>query len=156
MDAVPVVQGGLMYVGYAGLAAAASNAGNLRIITALIFKPEEFRQEIQKCRRLTNKHFALNITLLPYLAPPNYRTYTRVVIEEGITAVETAGNNPVIRALKNAGIIVIHKLTTIWHAESTVRLGAAFLSIDGSEYGGHVGESNITNFILLSRAYQKL
>jgi NAD(P)H-dependent flavin oxidoreductase YrpB (nitropropane dioxygenase family) len=100
----------------------------------------------------------VNITLLPALVPPDYAGYTRVVIEEGVKIVETAGNSPgpVIKALKSAGIIVLHKCTTIRHAKSAVKLGVDFLSIDGFECAGHVGESDITNFILLSRARQDL
>ena len=107
---------------------------------------------------MTKKPFAVNLTLLPSLVPPDYGAYTRVVIEEGIKIVETAGNSPgpIIRELKKAGIIVLHKCTTIRHAQSAVKLGVDFLSIDGFECAGHVGESDITNFILLSRARQSL
>ncbi|KIH94197.1 hypothetical protein SPBR_05969 [Sporothrix brasiliensis 5110] len=156
---VPVVQGGMMHVGYAELASAVSNAGGLGIITALIFKtPEELRDEIRRCRTMTNKPFGVNITLLPSLAPPNYAAYAQTVIDEGIKVVETAGNSPgpVIAMLKKAGIIILHKCTTIRHALSAVKLGVDFLSIDGFECAGHVGESDITNFILLSRARQTL
>lgn len=156
---VPVVQGGMMHVGYASLASAVSNAGGLGIITALIFPtPEELRQEIRKCRTLTQSPFGVNLTLLPSMVPPDYPAYVRVVVEEGIKVVETAGNSPgpVIAALKKAGIIVLHKCTTIRHAESAIKMGVDFLSIDGFECAGHVGESDITNFILLSRARQSL
>ncbi|KAL8305316.1 hypothetical protein RB597_003827 [Gaeumannomyces tritici] len=156
---VPVVQGGMMHVGYASLASAVSNAGGLGLITALIFPtPEELRQEIHKCRTLTQNPFGVNLTLLPSMVPPDYPAYVRVVVEEGIKVVETAGNSPgpVIAALKKAGIIVLHKCTTIRHAESAIKMGVDFLSIDGFECAGHVGESDITNFILLSRARQSL
>ncbi|KAL8358287.1 hypothetical protein RB594_001784 [Gaeumannomyces avenae] len=156
---VPVVQGGMMHVGYASLASAVSNAGGLGLITALIFPtPEELRQEIRKCRTLTQNPFGVNLTLLPSMVPPDYPAYVRVVVEEGIKVVETAGNSPgpVIAALKKAGIIVLHKCTTIRHAESAIKMGVDFLSIDGFECAGHVGESDITNFILLSRARQSL
>ncbi|KAG7429963.1 Nitronate monooxygenase [Fusarium oxysporum f. sp. raphani] len=136
---VPVVQGGMMHVGTADLASAVSNAGGLGIITALIFPtPEDLRKEIQRCRTLTKNPSA--------------------IIDEGIKVVETAGNSPgpVISQLKKAGIIVLHKCTTIRHAQSAVKLGVDFLSIDGFECGGHVGESDITNFILLSKARQTL
>jgi NAD(P)H-dependent flavin oxidoreductase YrpB (nitropropane dioxygenase family) len=107
---------------------------------------------------MTKNPFAVNVTLLPALAPPDYGAYTRVIIEEGIRIVETAGNSPgpVISALKKAGCIILHKCTTIRHAQSAVKLGVDFLSIDGFECAGHVGESDITNFILLSRARQSL
>ncbi|EGS19757.1 uncharacterized protein CTHT_0042410 [Thermochaetoides thermophila DSM 1495] len=141
------------------MASAVSNAGGLGIITALIWpEPEGLRQEIRKCRKLTDKPFGVNITLLPALVPPDYGAYAQVVIDEGVKIVETAGNSPgpVIEKLKKAGIIVIHKCTTIRHAQSAVKLGVDFLSIDGFECAGHVGETDITNFILLSRARQTL
>ncbi|KAL8891074.1 MAG: hypothetical protein Q9215_001845 [Flavoplaca cf. flavocitrina] len=156
---VPVVQGGMQWVGYAELASAVSNAGGLGILTALTQpNPEALRSEIRKCRSLTKSPFAVNLTLLPALVPPDYHAYARVIISEGIRIVETAGNSPgpVIAQLKEAGIIILHKCTTIRHAESAVKLGVDFLSIDGFECAGHVGESDITNFILLSRARQSL
>ncbi|KAK3332039.1 hypothetical protein B0T19DRAFT_93023 [Cercophora scortea] len=156
---VPVVQGGMMHVGYAELASAVSNAGGLGLITALIFPdPEGLRQEIRKCRKLTSRPFGVNITLLPAQIPPNYDAYAQVVVDEGVNIVETAGDSPgpVITKLKKAGIIVLHKCTTIRHAQSAIKHGVDFLSIDGFECGGHVGESDITNFILLSRARQTL
>lgn len=107
---------------------------------------------------MTKKPFAVNLTLLPALVPPDYGAYAQVVIDEGIKIVETAGNNPgpVINQLKNANIIILHKCTTIRHAKSAVKLGVDFLSIDGFECAGHVGENDLTNFILLSRARQDL
>ncbi|KAK3402197.1 inosine monophosphate dehydrogenase [Sordaria brevicollis] len=156
---VPVVQGGMQHVGTAELASAVSNAGGLGIITALIWpEPEGLRQEIRKCKKLTTRPFAVNITLLPALVPPDYEAYAQVVIDEGIKIVETAGNSPgpVISKLKKAGVIILHKCTTIRHAQSAVKLGVDFLSIDGFECAGHVGESDITNFILLSKARQTL
>lgn len=107
---------------------------------------------------MTNNPFGVNLTLLPALVPPDYAAYARVIIEEGIKIVETAGNNPapVIKQLKQANITILHKCTTIKHAKSAVKLGVDFLSIDGFECAGHVGEHDITNFILLSRARQEL
>lgn len=107
---------------------------------------------------MTKYPFGVNLTLLPALVPPDYGAYAQVIIDEGIKIVETAGNNPgpVITQLKKAGIIILHKCTTIRHAKSAVKLGVDFLSIDGFECAGHVGEHDITNFILLSRARQEL
>jgi len=149
----------MQWVGYAELAAAVSNAGGLGILTALTQPtPEDLRKEIQRCKKMTNNPFGVNITLLPAMVPPDYAAYARVVIDEGIKIVETAGNSPgpVIKLLKSADIIILHKCTTIRHAESAIKLGVDFLSIDGFECAGHVGESDITNFILLSRARQSL
>ncbi|KAH9207559.1 putative 2-nitropropane dioxygenase family oxidoreductase [Leptodontidium sp. 2 PMI_412] len=155
---IPVVQGGLQWVAYAELAAAVSNAGGLGIINALTQPdPESLRAEIRKTRKLTDKPFGVNITLLPALKVPDYGAFTRVIIEEGVKIVETAGNNPgpVISKLKGAGITVIHKATTIKHARSAVKMGVDILSIDGFECAGHVGETDLTSLILLSRARQE-
>ncbi|KAL8731823.1 MAG: hypothetical protein Q9181_004155 [Wetmoreana brouardii] len=156
---VPVVQGGMQWVGYAELASAVSNAGGLGILTALTQPtPEDLRKEIRRCRTMTTSPFAVNLTLLPALVPPDYHAYASAIISEGIRIVETAGNSPgpVIQQLKKAGCIILHKCTTIRHAQSAIKLGVDFLSIDGFECAGHVGESDITNFILLSRARQSL
>lgn len=121
------------------MAAAVSNAGGLGIITALIFPtPNDLRKEIQKCRTLTKNPFGVNITLLPSLNPPDYGAYAQAIIDEGINIVETAGNSPgpVISKLKKAGCIVLHKCTTIRHAQSAINLGVDFLSIDGFECAG--------------------
>lgn len=107
---------------------------------------------------MTKNPFAVNLTLLPALVPPDYHGYAQAIIDEGIKVVETAGNSPgpVIKQLKAANCIILHKCTTIRHAQSAIKLGVDFLSIDGFECAGHVGESDITNFILLSRARQSL
>ncbi|KAI4189273.1 MAG: hypothetical protein L6R41_001594 [Letrouitia leprolyta] len=120
--------------------------------------PEALRSEIRKCRSMTRHPFAVNLTLLPALVPPDYHAYASVIISEGIRIVETAGNSPgpVIQQLKKADCTILHKCTTIRHAQSAIKLGVDFLSIDGFECAGHVGESDITNFILLSRARQSL
>ncbi|KAH9882374.1 hypothetical protein J1614_000610 [Plenodomus biglobosus] len=156
---VPVVQGGMQWVGYAELASAVSNAGGLGILTALTQPtPEDLRKEIRRCRTMTKYPFGVNLTLLPAMVPPNYAAYAQVIIDEKVRIVETAGNSPgpVIRQLKAAGTIILHKCTTIRHAQSAIKLGVDFLSIDGFECAGHVGETDITNFILLSRARQSL
>jgi len=126
-------------VGYAELASAVSNAGGLGILTALTQPtPEDLRKEINRCRQMTNRPFGVNITLLPALVPPDYGAYAQVVIDEGVKIVETAGNSPgpVIAQLKKAGVIILHKCTTIRHAQSAVKLGVDFLSIDGFECAG--------------------
>jgi NAD(P)H-dependent flavin oxidoreductase YrpB (nitropropane dioxygenase family) len=149
----------MQWVGYAELASAVSNAGGLGILTALTQPtPEDLRKEIARCRTMTKNPFGVNLTLLPALVPPDYKAYAQVIIDEGVNIVETAGNSPgpVIKQLKAAGTIILHKCTTIRHAESAVKLGVDFLSIDGFECAGHVGETDITNFILLSRARQAL
>jgi len=156
---VPVVQGGMQWVGYAELASAVSNAGGLGIITALTQPtPDDLRKEIRKCKSMTNKPFGVNLTLLPSINPPDYPAYAQAIIDEGIRIVETAGNSPgpIIKQLKAASppCVILHKCTTIRHALSAVKLGVDFLSIDGFECAGHVGETDITNLILLSKSRQ--
>lgn len=151
----------MQWVGYAEMASAVSNAGGLGIITALTQpSPEDLRKEIQRCRSMTKNPFAVNLTLLPSMVPPDYGAYAKVVLDEGIRIVETAGNSPgpIIKQLKEASppCVILHKCTTIRHALSAVKLGVDFLSIDGFECAGHVGETDITNFILLSRARQTM
>lgn len=135
-----------------------SNTQFLQLTALTQPTPEHLRKEIRKCRTMTKSPFGVNLTLLPSINPPNYGAYAQVIIDEGIRIVETAGNSPgpVIRQFKAANCIILHKCTTIRHAQSAVKLGVDFLSIDGFECAGHVGETDITNFILLSRARQSL
>jgi NADH:quinone reductase (non-electrogenic) len=155
----PIIQGGMHYVGFAELAAAVSNAGGLGIITGLTQKtPEDLDAEIKKCKALTDKPFGVNLTFLPVLTAPDYPGYVRVIIENGVTAVETAGNNPqmVLPYLKEAGIKVIHKCTSVRHALKAQAIGCDAVSVDGFECGGHPGEDDVPNMILLPRAADEL
>jgi len=155
----PIIQGGMHYVGFAELAAAVSNAGGLGIITGLTQKtPEELDAEIKKCKALTDKPFGVNLTFLPVLTAPDYPGYVRVIIENGVKAVETAGNNPqmVLPYLKEAGIKVIHKCTSVRHALKAQSIGCDAVSVDGFECGGHPGEDDVPNMILLPRAADEL
>ncbi|CCA71651.1 probable 2-Nitropropane dioxygenase [Serendipita indica DSM 11827] len=156
---VPVVQGGMQWVGVPALAAAVSQAGGLGILTALTQpSPEALRAAIKETRRLTQKPFGVNITLLPTINPPDYAGYARAAVEEGVRIFETAGNNPkkLIEYFKANNCIVIHKCTTIRHAKSAVRMGVDVLSIDGYECAGHPGEEDIPGLVLLARAAQEL
>jgi nitronate monooxygenase len=155
----PIVQGGMHYVGFAELAAAVSNAGGLGTITGLTQKTaDDLRQEIRKCRTLTDKPFAVNLTFLPSLATPDYPAYVSAIVEEGVKVVETAGRNPqqVMPALKEAGVKVIHKCTSVRHSLKAQSIGCDAVSVDGFECGGHPGEDDVPNFILLPRAADEL
>jgi nitronate monooxygenase len=147
------------YVGFAELASAVSNAGGLGLITALTQpSPEHLAAEIEKCRGMTDKPFGVNLTFLPAVVPPDYPGYVKAIIEGGVKIVETAGNNPEkwMPALKEAGIKVIHKCTSVRHALKAQSIGVDALSIDGFECGGHPGEDDIPNFILLPRSADEL
>ena len=155
----PIIQGGMHYVGFAELAAAVSNAGGLGLITGLTQRtPELLAQEIRRCRELTSRPFGVNLTFLPALNPPDYPGYVRAIIEGGVKIVETAGNNPQkwLPALQQAGIKVIHKCTSVRHALKAEAIGCDAASIDGFECGGHPGEDDVPNFILLPRAADEL
>ncbi|MCK1361957.1 nitronate monooxygenase family protein [Bradyrhizobium sp. 199] len=155
----PIIQGGMHFVGFAELAAAVSNAGGLGIITGLTQKtPELLAKEIARCRDMTDKPFGVNLTFLPTFAAPPYPEYIAAIIEGGIKAVETAGRSPeaYMPALKAAGIKVIHKCTSVRHSLKAERIGCDAVSVDGFECGGHPGEDDIPNMILLPRAAEEL
>ncbi len=155
----PIIQGGMHWVGFAEMAAAVSNAGGLGIITGLTQRtPDDLAKEIARCREMTDKPFGVNITFLPSVNPPDYPGYVKAVIEGGIKVVETAGNNPVqvLPVLKEHGIKVIHKCTTVRHSLKAEAIGCDAVSVDGFECGGHPGEDDIPNFILLPRAAEEL
>lgn len=148
----PIVQGGLMWIARAELAAAVANAGGIGFMTALThLEPEGLRAEIRKCRGLTDKPFGVNLTFLPTLRPPDYPAYIQVCIEEGVKFIETAGRNPepYMEAIKAAGIRVIHKCTSVRHAIKAEKIGCDAVSIDGFEAAGHPGEDDVTSLILV-------
>ena len=155
----PIIQGGMHYVSFADLAAAVSNAGGLGIITALTQKtPEDLAKEIARCHEMTDKPFGVNLTFLPTVHAVDYPGYVTAIIEGGVKIVETAGRNPepVLPALKDAGIKVIHKCTSVRHALKAEKIGCDAASVDGFECGGHPGEDDIPNMILLPRAAEEL
>lgn len=155
----PIIQGGMHYVGFAELAAAVSNAGGLGIITALTQpSPDALAREIRRCREMTDKPFGVNLTFLPARVPPDYPGYLKAIVDGGVKIVETAGNNPVkwLPVLHEAGIKVIHKCTSVRHALKAESIGCDAVSVDGFECGGHPGEDDVPNFILLPRCADEL
>ncbi|HBC8576198.1 TPA: nitronate monooxygenase [Corynebacterium striatum] len=155
----PIIQGGMQWVARAELAAAVSNAGGLGIITALTQPtPEDLRAEIRRTKELTDKPFGVNLTMLPAITPPPYAEYRQVILDEGITIVETAGNNPKdhMPAFKEADITVIHKCTSVRHALSAQKVGVDIVSIDGFECAGHPGEDDIPGLVLIPAAAEQL
>ncbi|HBI18653.1 MULTISPECIES: NAD(P)H-dependent flavin oxidoreductase [unclassified Brevundimonas] len=155
----PVVQGGMMWVGRAELAAAVSNAGGLGLITGLTpGSPDALRREIDRCRTMTNKPFGVNLTILPSVSPPPYAEYRKAIIESGITIVETAGHKPQahVEDFKSHGVTVLHKCTAVRHAVSAERMGVDVISIDGFECAGHPGEDDIPGLVLIPAAVDKV
>jgi len=155
----PIIQGGMHYVGFAELASAVSNAGGLGIITGLTQRtPELLAREIARCKDMTDKPFGVNLTFLPTFAQPPYPEYIAAIAEGGVKIVETAGRSPeqYMPALKAAGIKVIHKCTSVRHSLKAEKIGCDAVSVDGFECGGHPGEDDIPNMILLPRAAEEL
>jgi NAD(P)H-dependent flavin oxidoreductase YrpB (nitropropane dioxygenase family) len=155
----PIIQGGMHFVGFAEMAAAVSNAGGLGIITGLTQKSAaDLANEIAKCRDMTDKPFGVNLTFLPVVNSPDYPGMVKAIIEGGVKVVETAGNNPVqvLPPLHDAGIKVIHKCTSVRHSLKAQSIGCDAVSVDGFECGGHPGEDDVPNFILLPRAAEEL
>ena len=155
----PVIQGGMHYVGFAEMASAVSNAGGLGIITGLTQKtPDDLAKEIAKCHEMTDKPFGVNLTFLPGFQEPDYPGYIKAIVEGGVKIVETAGRSPeaYMPDLKGAGIKVIHKCTSVRHSLKAEKIGCDAVSVDGFECGGHPGEDDIPNMILLPRAAEEL
>jgi NADH:quinone reductase (non-electrogenic) len=155
----PIVQGGMMWVGRAELASAVSNAGGLGILTALTQPtPDALVTEIERCRRMPQRPFGVNLTILPSAAPPPYAAYLDAIIASGIRILETAGSSPqeYITKAKNAGMTTIHKCTSVRHALSAERYGVDIVSIDGFECAGHPGEDDVPGLVLIPAAARKV
>jgi NAD(P)H-dependent flavin oxidoreductase YrpB (nitropropane dioxygenase family) len=156
----PIVQGGMQGVGTAQMASAVSNAGGLGIITALTQpSPEALREEIEKCRSMTDKPFGVNMTVFPTINSPDYNAYADAVIDSGVKIMETAGT-PAVREIwarvKPHGITILHKCTAVRHALSAEKAGCDIISIDGFECAGHPGEDDIPGLILIPAAADKV
>ena len=155
----PVIQGGMQWVGYAELVSAVSNAGALGILTALTQPtPEDLTKEIERTREMTDQPFGVNLTILPTITPPPYEEYAQAIVGAGVKIVETAGRSPApfMELFKAYDVKVIHKCTSVRHALKAQDIGCDAVSVDGFECGGHPGEDDIPNFILLPRAADEL
>ena len=155
----PILSGAMQWLAKAELVAAVSNAGGLGVMSSATFpNAEELRAEIRKCRELTDKPFAVNLTLMPSLAPPDYPSYVKVCIEEGIRIMETSGRapEPFMPYFKSAGMTVIHKCTIVKHALKAQAIGCDAVIMDGTEAAGHVGENDIGSMVLWPAAVDAL
>ncbi len=155
----PIVCGGMMRVGTADLAAAASNAGALGVMTALTQPTlEGLEAEIARCASMTDKPFAVNLTVGVVSTEINYDDYVDVIIRSGVKIVETAGRSPepFMERFKEAGIKVVHKCVAVRHALKAERIGVDVVSIDGFECAGHPGEQDVGGLVLFPAATQAL
>jgi NAD(P)H-dependent flavin oxidoreductase YrpB (nitropropane dioxygenase family) len=155
----PIIQGGMQWVGRAEMAAAVSNAGGLGVLTALTQPtPEALSEEIERCRRLTDQPFGVNLTILPTASPPPYEAYLDAAIRGGVKVLETAGRSPkefIVKA-KAAGMVIVHKCTSVRHALSAERNGVDAVSIDGFECAGHPGEDDVGGLVLIPAAARQV
>ena len=156
----PIICGGMQWISRAEIVAAVGNAGGIGFITAESLEaPEDLREEIKKTRDLTDKPFGINLSMVPEFGLPE-RTlkFCDVVVEEGIKVVETAGRSPepLMPKLKEGGVKVIHKLTSVKHALSAQKLGVDAVTMIGFGSGGHIGNDNVASFILLPKAVAAL
>jgi NADH:quinone reductase (non-electrogenic) len=154
----PIIQGGMQWVGKAELVSAVSNAGGLGVLTALTQPtPQALAQEIARTRTLTDQPFGVNLTILPSINPPPYAEYLQAIIDSGIKIVETAGNSPkdFMGRMKDAGITIVHKCTSVRHALSAERNGVDMISIDGFECAGHPGEDDVPGLVLIPLACRR-
>lgn len=155
----PILSGAMQWLARAELVAAVSNAGGLGVMSSATFpNAEELRAEIRKCKALTDKPFAVNLTLMLSLAPPDYPAYVKVCIEEGIRIMETSGRapEPFMPAFKEAKMTVIHKCTIVKHALKAQAIGCDAVIMDGCEAAGHVGENDIGSMVLWPAAADAL
>jgi NAD(P)H-dependent flavin oxidoreductase YrpB (nitropropane dioxygenase family) len=148
----PIIQGGMMWVSQPELVAAVSEAGGLGVLTALTFETAAgLADAIARTRALTDRPFGVNLTFLPTLVPKDYGSLIDVVVDEGITIVETAGRNPepYLERIKAGGAKVIHKCTSVRFAKKAESIGCDYISIDGCECAGHPGEDDVTSLVLI-------
>ncbi len=141
----PVIQGGMAWVAEHNLAAAVSNAGGLGIIGAASAPADIVREEIIKCRELTDKPFGVNIMLLN----PNADEVAEIVVEEGVKVVTTGAGNPgkYMEMWKKAGVKVLPVVASTAMAVMMERAGADGVVAEGMESGGHIGVT--TSFALI-------
>ena len=155
----PVIQGGMQWVGFAGLVSAVSNAGALGILTALSQPtPEDLVKEIEKTRGMTDQPFGVNLTILPTINPPPYEEYAQAIVGSGVKIVETAGRSPepFMELFKEYDVKVIHKCTSVRHALKAQAVGVDAITIEGFECAGHPGEDDIPSLVLLPQAVEAL
>ena len=155
----PIICGGMMRVGTADLAVAASNSGALGVMTALTQPTAEgLEKEIARCAAMTDKPFGVNLTVGVVASEINYDDYVAVIINSGVKIVETAGRSPepFMDRFKEAGIKVIHKCVAVRHALKAERIGVDVVSIDGFECAGHPGEQDVGGLVLFPAAAQAL
>lgn len=156
----PIMQGAMVHVSCPELAAAVSNAGGMGTLTsASCQNKEELRDQVRKTKSLTDKPFAVNLSLFPSLRPVSNDEFIDVLLEEGVPVVETSGTrapDQYIKRLKQGNIKCVHKCTLVKHALSAQRAGADAIALVGFEQGGAMGPVDITTLVIIPLAVDAL
>ena len=156
----PLIQGSMQYMSLAELASEVSNAGGLGLVPSMAFpNVDALRAEVRKMKSLTDKPFGFNISLVPEVVIPQMIfDYINVLIEEEVPVIETSGQRPgnFIKPIKEAGIPIIHKVTSIKHALAAQADGADIVTVIGTEGAGHPGLDQVPGSILWAKAAEEL
>ena len=150
----PLIQAGMIWASGWKLASAVSNAGGLGIIGAGSMYPNVLREHIQKCKKATDKPFAVNVPMLY----PNLEEIMEIIIEEGVEIVFTSAGNPKTWTpiLKEKGITVVHVVSSVKFALKSEAAGVDAVVAEGFEAGGHNGREETTTFTLIPMVKEKL
>ncbi len=156
----PIMQGGMRHLGTPELAAAVSNAGGLGTVNAGNYPDvQKLRAAIRKIKALTANPFCVNVSMVPTITPGEIiPDYFRVIAEEGVAAVETAGRSPeeYVPLLKQAGIKLIHKVAAVKFARKAEEVGADIVTIVGMECAGRPGPEEVSTMILGNKTARTL
>ncbi len=155
----PVICGCMQWVSRAELVAAVAEAGGLGIIPAAAFESiDEIKQEVRKTRSLTDKPFAVNVTLIPMGRPFSHGDMLQAALDEGVRIVETAGRSPeeYVSLIKDAGAIHMHKCARVRDAVKAEKLGADIVTVVGFECGGHPGHQDVSTMVKLAKTVESV
>ena len=143
----PIIQAGMVWASGWRLASAVSNAGGLGLLGAGSMYPEILKEHIQKTKAATIKPFAVNLPLLY----PNIKEHIEIILEEKVPIVFTSAGNPktYTSLLKNAGIIVVHVVSSSFFAQKAEAAGCDAVVAEGFEAGGHNGREETTSMVLI-------
>ncbi len=150
----PLIQAGMIWASGWKLASAVSNAGGLGIIGSGSMYPEILREHIQKCKKATDKPFAVNVPMLY----PQIEEIMQIIIEEGVQIVFTSAGNPKTwtRHLQDHGIKVAHVVSSVKFAMKSEEAGVDAIVAEGFEAGGHNGRDETTTFTLIPMVREKI
>ncbi len=153
----PIICGCMQWVTRAQLVAAVAEAGGLGIIPAAAFETiDQIKDEVRQTRSLTDKPFAVNVTLIPMGRPFSHEDMLRAALDEGVRIIETAGRSPeqYVGMIKGAGAVHMHKCARVRDAVKAEKLGVDIVSVVGFECGGHPGHQDVSMMVKVARAVE--